>query len=180
MSIAIDVSSGNSRTIVKGIVGLGVAAAVCLVLSVLASGSIRVTFLVLAVILLLVGGLPAVKLRTLTRPRRFVFDPNGLRYEDQSGSWGCYWGELAGLAVLTSQHLVRNAQTTVPQAYGLYVRLALIPAAPDFLTRHPQLAAHQEPSGHIVIPLGPNTELAPALDQAARTYAPPGLYQGTD
>ncbi|GAA1592742.1 MULTISPECIES: hypothetical protein [Kribbella] len=41
MSIAIDVSAGNSRTIVKGIVGLGVAAAVCLVLGVLASGSVR-------------------------------------------------------------------------------------------------------------------------------------------
>ena len=177
MSIAIDVSAGNSRTILKGIVGLGVAAAVCLVLSVLASGSVRVTFLVLAVILLLVGGLPALKLRTLTRRRRFWFDPNGLRYEDPAGSWGCYWGELAGLAVQTSDHTVRDAQTNQPQAYGPYVSLLLIPAAPDFLARHPELSPHQDPSGQITIPLGPNPELVPALDQAARTYAP-NLYRG--
>lgn len=178
MSIAIDVSAGNSRTIVKGIVGLGIAAAVCLLLSVLASGSVRVTFLVLAVLLLLVGGLPALRLRTLTRTRRYWFDPNGLRYEDPAGSWGCYWGELTGLAVLTSGHTVRNAQTTVAQAYGPYVRLRLTPATPDFLTRHPELAAYQDPGGQLIVPLGPNPELVPALDQAARTYAPT-LYQGT-
>ncbi|MFF0265689.1 hypothetical protein [Kribbella sp. NPDC004536] len=177
MSIAIDVSAGNSRTIVKGIVGLGVAAAVCLVLSVLASGSVRATFLVLAVILLLVGGIPALKLRTLTRTRRFWFDPNGLRYEDPAGSWGCYWGELAGLAVLTSGHTVRNAQTNLPQVYGPYVSLLLVPATPDFLTRHPELAPHQDPSGQLTIPLGPNPELLPAFDQAARTYAPT-IYRG--
>lgn len=178
MSIAIDVSAGNSRTIVKGIVGLGVAAAVCLVLGVLASGSVRVTFVVLAVVLLLVGGIPALKLRTLTRTRRFWFDSNGLRYEDPAGSWGCYWGELAGLAVLTSSHPVRNAQTNVAQVYGPYVRLLLTPAAPDFLTRHPELLPYQDPSGQLIVPLGPNQELVPALDQAARTYAP-SLYQGT-
>ena len=177
MSIAIDVSAGNSRTIVKGIIGLGVAAAVCLVLSVLARGSVRVTFVVLAVILLLVGGIPALKLRTLTRTRRFWFDPNGLRYEDPAGSWSCYWTELAGLAVLTSDHTVRNPQTNLPQAYGPYVNLLLVPATPDFLTRHPELAAHRDPSGQLTIPLGPNPDLLPALAQAARTYAPT-LYRG--
>ena len=178
MSLAIDVSSGNNRTIVKGIVGLAVAAAICLVLAVLAGGGVRITFLVLAVILLAVAGLPALKLRTLLRPRRILFDPNGLQYQDPAGPWACAWSELAALVVQTSGHQVRNAQTQLVKAYGPTINLLLVPAGPEFANRHPELAGRQDADGQFAIPLGPNPELVPALDEAARQFAPPGLYQG--
>ena len=53
-----------------------------------------------------------------------------------------------------------------------------MPAGPEFANRHPELAGRRDADGQFAIPLGPNPELVPALDEAARQFAPPGLYQG--
>jgi len=94
------------------------------------------------------------------------------------GDLACAWSEFAALVVQTSGHQVRNAQTQLVQAYGPTINLLLVPAGPEFANRHPELAGRRDADGQFAIPLGPNPELVPALDEAARQFAPPGLYQG--
>lgn len=175
----VDVSAGNSRKILTGCIMLGLLGVACLAGGVLAAGSVRITFFVLAALCLLPAAVPLLRARTFFRRRQLALDATGIHWLDPRGSWSVEWRELALVTVSTSgPHQVRNAQTQTLSAYSGVVRVDFTPAGSDFRTRHPELAALWTDQDHYRLPLGPNQELIPVLDAAFQQHAPAGIYRG--
>jgi hypothetical protein len=180
-SLTVNVAARNNRTMLTGTAICSVLGAGCVALGVLAGGSslsgtlysTGAFFLVLAVV-------PLVRARTVLRRRQFVLDAEGIRWDDHKGGWAAAWQELGLLSISTSRQ-VRDQQTTASTSYGAPVGVDLEPADQEFRGRHPEMEhLWADPAVHqgYRIPLDPDPDLIPKLDQAFRKYAPAHIYCG--
>ncbi|MER6945014.1 hypothetical protein ABT294_13410 [Nonomuraea sp. NPDC000554] len=128
---------------------------------------------------LLIGLLPLITWRKLSRPRKLVFDTTGVHWDDPQGKpWTMPWRELAGVGISrTQQRRVKLADYIVRRTM---VRLDLFPADSGFRDRHPEMAHlwefHTVKNGYR-LPLGSNPKYIPIIEHAMREYGP-ALYLG--
>lgn len=137
---------------------------------------------VTGLLILGIGLVPVFGKDVFLRPRRFVFDPAGIRWEDRKGApWALRWDELGAVVVSTS------GARTVPdghggtRSYAEIVRVDLHPAGPQVRAQHPELEhlwEFDEVSNGYRVPLGPNPDLIGQLDRAIRTFDRDGIYRG--
>lgn len=117
--------------------------------------------------------------RTLSRPRRLIFDAGGIRMDDPHGRpWSVAWDELSGVAISrTVQRRVKPADYVVRR---VLVRLDMFPADPGFRTRHPEMEhlweLHRVRNGYR-LPFGSAPELLPRIDEAIRRHRS-DIYRG--
>jgi hypothetical protein len=128
-------------------------------------------------ILLLLGLVVVSSWQKLTRPRRLVFDQDGIRMDDPGGKpWFVAWHELGAVAIS------RTVQTKVKATdmRRTLVRLDMFPADPGFRARHPEMEhlweLHRVRSG-CRLPFGSSPQFIPLIDEAMRRYRP-DVYQG--
>ncbi|GAA3204684.1 hypothetical protein [Nonomuraea helvata] len=142
------------------------------------SGS-AVVVLILGLVFLLIGLLPIIAWRKISRPRRLVFDGFGVRWDDPQGRpWAVPWNELSGVGISrTQQRRVKLADYLIRRTM---VRLDLFPADHGFRARHPDMEPlwefHTVKNGYR-LPLGSNPKYIPVIEHAMRQYRP-AVYLG--
>ena len=130
-------------------------------------------------IFLLIGLVVLFSWRTLSRPRRLVFDHDGIRMDDPRGQpWSIAWDELAAVAISrTAQRRVKPADVVVRR---ILVRLDMFPADPGFRAAHPEMEhlweLHRVRNGYR-LPFGSAPQFIPPIDEAIRRHRP-DIYQG--
>lgn len=117
--------------------------------------------------------------KTLSRPRRLVFDEQGIRSVDPSGRpWSVAWDELGAVAISRTKQ--RRVKLTDFIMRRILVRLDLFPRDPGFRDRHPEMEylweLHRVRNGYR-LPLGSAPQLIPSMDEALHRYRP-GIYRG--
>ncbi|MET8866034.1 hypothetical protein ABZW11_24115 [Nonomuraea sp. NPDC004580] len=133
---------------------------------------------IVGAIFLLIGLLPVLTWKKLSRPRRLVFDAHGVRWDDPQGQpWGAAWQELAGVGISrTQQRRVKLADYILRKTM---VRLDLFPADPGFRQRHPEMEHlwefHTVKNGYR-LPLGSNPKYVPVIERAMRQYRPAAYW----
>lgn len=171
--MVIDLAAGGWILIVGVAVmcgGLGVLGLVAAFTGGVVGGEgVRIAVIVLSLIFLAIALAPLLMLRTLTRPRKLIIEPDGIRWDDPRGTpWYVPWSELAGVSISTA--------TKVKQ-YGFrntLARVDLFPGDAGFQDRHPEMAHLWEASGakqSYRLPLGPYEKHVGELDRALRAYA---------
>jgi hypothetical protein len=105
----------------------------------------------------------------LTRPRKLIVEPGGLRWADPRGKpWFAPWSELAGVSISTFTTLNHNfVRRTL-------VRIDLFPGDAGFESRHPELSHLWETLGaeqSYRLPLDGHEAYLSELDQALQTHA---------
>jgi hypothetical protein len=149
----------------------------------IAVGIVGALFLLPVVLVLAMG-------KQIFRPRRLVFEPAGVRWDDPQGApWAIAWHELAAISVskhtrmrvpMSANDAIARAATEKMLGEQARVRLDMFPADAAFGQRHPEMAPlweRQDVSGGYRLPLGSKADLVPVLDQALRTFAP-AVYRG--
>jgi hypothetical protein len=149
-------------------------------------GGGEVVAVIIGVLFLLPAVLTIAFGKLVFRPRKLVFEPGGIRWDDPRGSpWAVAWPELAAVSISKHRALRVNdhlTQAATDKVLGerAHVRVDLFPADPGFAQRHPQMAHlwnHQDATGGYRFPLGVNTQLVPVIEQAIVRFAP-GIYRG--
>jgi len=126
------------------------------------------------------------------RPRKLVFEPAGIRWDDPRGApWAIPWTELAAVSV--NKHSPQQVPESVNDKIvgaatekivgeRAHVRLDLYPADPSFAGRHPELAhlwELQGVRGGYRMPLGSNVSFIPTIAHAMGRFAPQ-IYRGVN
>jgi hypothetical protein len=150
--------------------GLGVLGIVAAFTGRVVGGSgVRIGVIVLSLIFFAIALAPLAMLRVLTRPRKLIIEPDGIRWDDPRGKpWYVPWSELAGVSISTASKL---------KPYGFRTTLArvdLFPGDAGFQARHPELAHLWEVSGakqSYRLPLGPHERYVRELDRVLQAYA---------
>ncbi|RBQ14505.1 hypothetical protein DP939_40280 [Spongiactinospora rosea] len=181
--VVIDVAAGARRKAViggsvSGVVGL-IAIVSVFTGQVLGGQATYVTGFIIGLVFLLIGLLPVIAWRKLTRPRKLVFDMGGVRWDDPQGKpWAVPWHDLS--AVVISRSKQPRVQPSDYVLRKIMVRLDLHPADPAFRGRHPEMEHlwefHRVKNGYR-LPLGSSPAYIPIIEGAMRAFAP-GLYQG--
>jgi hypothetical protein len=174
--VMIDLATGTAtKTIaVAAICGaIGLAATLAALLGAVSGGlGGRIVVLVLGLIFLALGILPLAKYKTLTRPRKLLIEPGGIRWDDPKGApWAVPWNELAGVSISTATKISRGQAITTTTTL---VRVDLFPGDQGFQSRHPEMAHLWEHSGakqSYRLPLGPKGDSITAIDNGLRMYA---------
>jgi hypothetical protein len=196
-AVVIDVGSTNGRRAAVGAVVAGVVGLIAVVsgLAGAADGGIGVGIAVTAVGVLFLLPVVFVVIRrdTVFRPRKLVFEPAGIRWDDPKGApWAIPWTELAAVSISkhsprqfgpesVSDKLVSAASDKIAGERA-HVRLDLHPADPSFAGRHPELAHLWELQGvqrGYRLPLGSNVKFIPVIAQGVGRFAP-HLYRGVN
>jgi hypothetical protein len=190
----VDVGEVNGRkaiigAIVSGVVGL-VAIVAGLAGAVDGGAGVAIVVTVVGVLFLIPVVLVIAGRNKVFRPRRLVFEPAGIRWDDPAGApWAIPWRELAAVSV--NKHSAREfgpesvsdkivgAATEKIAGERALVRLDLHPADPTFAGRHPELAHLWQPQGGYRLPLGGDVTFIPAIAQAMARFAP-GIYRGVN
>ncbi len=82
--------------------------------------------------------LALVNWKMVSRPRKLVFEPAGIRWDDPRGKpWAVAWGELAAVSI--SRTAERPVQLSDAVVRRVMVRLDLFPGDDGFRARHPEL-----------------------------------------
>ncbi|WP_433264435.1 hypothetical protein ACQPZF_35075 [Actinosynnema sp. CS-041913] len=133
--------------------------------------------LVIGVVFTGIGVLAVVNWKKVSRPRKLVFEPPGVRWDDPQGAaWAVPWPDLG--AVRISRTRERVVQLADALTRRTMVRLDLLPADPAaFRARHPGMAHLVRPDGTYRLPLGDAANLVPVVERAVLTFAP-HLYRG--
>lgn len=126
-----------------------------------------------------IGVFCAVMWKAAARPRRLVFDVNGITWDDPRGKpWAVRWDELAGVAISRTRQ--RRVEATDYAMRNVLVRLDLFPGDPQFQQRHRDMEHlweyHRVKNGYR-LPLGHAPEYVPLIDQAMRQFRPQ-IYGG--
>ncbi len=182
--VVVDVGArSKGKAIAAGVVvgGLGLVSLAAAATGQVDGGlGVRIAVGVLGAVFVAFGLLPLLTWRRITRPRRLVIEPLGIRWEDPRGtSWAVAWQELAGVAVSqTRKRHVKVSDRLLPRK--VMVRLDLFPADPGFRGRHPEMEPmwefHQVKKGYR-LPLGSAAKHIEPIDQAMRTHRP-NIYLG--
>jgi hypothetical protein len=169
---------------VSGIIGLiaiisGIAGAVE------GGGGTRIAVIVVGSLFMLPVVITLAMAKKVFRPRRLVFEPAGLRWDDPQGApFAVPWSELAAVAISKhtprevpqdlSGHLAGKAADKIGGERA-HVRLDLYPADPGFANRHPEMAHLWERQGvqrGYRLPLGGNANFIPTIAQGMGRFAP--------
>jgi hypothetical protein len=138
----------------------------------------RIFIVVLGLVFLGIAALVLSKYKMITRPRKLLIEPGGIRWEDPKGApWAVPWHDLAGVAISTATKISRGQAITTTRTL---VRIDLFPADQGFQSRHPQLAnlwEHSGAKGCYRMPLGAKGDSITAIDNGLRMYAK-SLYRG--
>jgi hypothetical protein len=186
--VVIDIGRTAGR---QAVVGSAVAGAIGLVAIVAGlagevDGGGEVVAIIIGVLFLLPAVLTIAFGKLVFRPRKLVFEPRGIRWDDPRGApWAVAWHELATVsiskhrALRVNDHVV-HAATDKVLGERAHVRLDLFPADRGFAQRHPQMAhlwGLQGLTGGYRFPLGINAQLVPVIEHAIARFAP-SIYRG--
>lgn len=181
--VVVDIGSRDTRRVLIGGTvagGLGVLALVGAVTAFAdgepVGGSIA---LVIGVAFTGIGVAAVVNWKKVSRPRKLVFEPQGVRWDDPEGtSWAVAWSELGAVQISrTRERVVKLADAVMRKTM---VRLDLYPGDPGFRPRHPEMENmwefHTVRDGYR-LPLGDAASLVPVIERAVLQFAP-RLYRG--
>lgn len=181
--VVVDIGSRDTRRVLIGGTvagGLGVLALVGAVTAFAdgepVGGSIA---LVIGVAFTGIGVAAVVNWKKVSRPRKLVFEPQGVRWDDPEGtSWAVAWSELGAVQISrTRERVVKLADAVMRKTM---VRLDLYPGDPGFRPRHPEMEHmwefHTVRDGYR-LPLGDAASLVPVIERAVLQFAP-RLYRG--
>ncbi len=193
-ALVIDVGSTDGKKAAIGAVVAGVVGLIAIVSSLAGAvdggAGAQILGIVIGLLFLLPTILVIVKRDKVFRPRKLVFEPAGIRWDDPRGApWAVPWSELAAVSV--SKHTpmevdhslnakVSGAITDKVVGERAHVRLDLYPADPSFPGRHPELAhlwERQGVRGGYRMPLGSNVKFIPMITEAMGRFAPQ-LFRG--
>ncbi|MBW4716504.1 hypothetical protein [Saccharothrix obliqua] len=179
--VVIDIGARDTRRVLIGGAVAGVLGVLALfgAFSAYAGGSAvgGTIALVIGVAFTGIGLLAVASWKKVSRPRKLVFEPQGVRWDDPQGSpWAVPWADLG--AVRISRTVERVVRLSDALTRKTMVRLDLLPAYPGpFAARHPGLAPLARPDGTYRLPLGDAANLVPVIERAVLAFAP-GLYRG--
>jgi len=157
--VVIDVGATATKQLVVGSIVLGGIGGIALISGLIGavdggSGG-AIAAIAIGAVFLLLGLLPVLMRRKAFRPRKLIFEPAGMRWDDPQGQpWAIAWPELAAISI--SKHGALEVKTPSLQEQlvssatekltgeNVHVRLDFYPADPGFRARHPQL----DPSGN--------------------------------
>jgi hypothetical protein len=193
-AVVLDVGKVNGRKAIVGAVVAGVVGLVAIVAGLAGAvdggAGVGIAVTVVGVLFLIPVVLVVAGRNKLFRPRRLVFEPGGIRWDDPAGApWAIPWRELAAVSV--NKHSAREvgpqsvsdaivgAATEKIAGERALVRLDMFPADPTFHGRHPELAHLWQQQGGYRLPLGGNVAFIPAIAQAMGRFAP-RIYRGVN
>ena len=143
-------------------------------------GGIVFVFGLIGIVFLGIGLIPVFMWKKISRPRKLVFEPQGVRWDDPQGQpWAVPWNELAAVSISrTIERRVQLHQYLIPRK--IMVRLDLFPGDSAFRQRHPEMEYmwefHTVQNGYR-LPLGSNPRFIPIIEQGMRAFAP-NVYRG--
>jgi hypothetical protein len=152
---------------------------------------VAIVAIAIGAVFVLIGLLPIMMRKKINRPRRLIFEPAGVRWDDPQGvPWAVGWRELAAvsiskhapLQVKTPTLSERIADAAKDKMIGehVMVRLDLYPADPGFRSRHPQMEPlwemHDVKNGYR-LPLGRNAQFIEPMAAGLARFAPT-IYRG--
>jgi hypothetical protein len=188
--VVIDVGATASRQAVIGAVVSGVIGLIAIVAGLGGDDGGGAVAVVIGVVFLLPTLLVVGMSKQLFRPRKLVFEPQGVRWDDPQGKpWAVAWHDLAVVAI--SKHSAMKTPQTLNDKLveaatdkmlgeRAHVRLDLYPVHPGFAQHQPNMAHLWERQGvkhGYRLPLGSNVKYIPIIDQAMRMFAPQ-VYRG--
>ncbi len=195
-AVVIDVAGTDGRkaavgAIVAGFVGfIGIVSGIISLTTDGFGGGL--TAIVIGALFLIPAGIILAKRDKVFRPRRLVFEPAGVRWDDPHGApWAIPWSELAAVSINkhSPQQVPESAHDRMVGAATervvgerAHVRLDLYPADPSFAGRHPELAhlwERQGERGGYRMPLGSNVSFIPTIAMALGRFAPQ-VYRGVN
>jgi hypothetical protein len=183
--VVIDVGTSATR---KTVIGAVVAAIVGLfpfvggIVDLVDGGGIGIglVFLLIGAGFLTIALLPVFLWQKVSRPRKLVFEPQGIRWDDPQGKpWAVTWTELQAVAISrTVERRVQLHQYLVPRR--ILVRLDLFPSDSGFRPRHPEMEHmwefHRVKNGYR-LPLGSSPQFIPIIEQGMHQFQP-RVYRG--
>ena len=196
-AVVIDVGGTDGKKAVIGGVVAGVIGLIAIIagISALADDGVGggIAAILIGGLFLIPGIFVFVKRDKVFRPRKLVFEPGGIRWDDPQGApWAIPWTELAHVSVNKHSPKQVGPESVQDKIVGAasdkivgeraHVRLDLYPADPSFAGRHPELAhlwERQGVQGGYRMPLGSNAAFIPTIAQAMGRFAP-RLYRGVN
>jgi hypothetical protein len=196
-AVVIDVGTTDGRKAIIGAVVSGIIGLVAIIASLTGGvdgggGGAVAIGLVFGVLFLLLPILLIAKARKVFRPRKLVFEPAGIRWDDPQGApWAVPWSELAAVSIskhsaMEVDHSLQNkivsGATDKVLGERAHVRLDLYPADPTFPGRHPEMAhlwERQGVQGGYRLPLGSNVKFIQLIAQAMGRFAPQ-IFRGVN
>jgi hypothetical protein len=190
--VVIDIGQTAGRQAVVGSVVAGAVGMVAIYagLAGQVDGGGEAVAVVIGVLFLLPAVLTIAFSKQVFRPRKLVFEPGGIRWDDPRGApWAVAWHELGAVSISKHSPLdlpqtvndrIVSAATDKMLGERAHVRIDLFPADRGFPERHPQMAplwGRQGVAGGYRLPLGNKAQLVPVIDQAMTRFAP-GIYRG--
>lgn len=193
--VVIDVGATATKQLIVGSIVLGAIGGIALVSGLIGavdggSGG-AIAAIAIGAVFLLLGLLPVMMRRKAFRPRKLIFEPAGVRWDDPQGQpWAVAWGELAAVSISKHSKLevkqeslndkIVGAATDKLTGENVLVRLDLYPADPGFRARHPQMERlwemHDVKNGYR-LPLGRNAKYVQPIAHALASFAPQ-IYRG--
>jgi hypothetical protein len=135
---------------------------------------------VIGVVFTGIGVLAVVKWKTISRPRKLIIEPQGIRLDDPQGMpWAVGWQELGAISISrTRERVVQLSDALVRRTM---VRVDLHPRDPQrFRPAHPTMEPlwefHRVQNGYR-LPLGDSAGFIGPIDHGLRTFAPQ-IYRG--
>ncbi len=193
--VVLDVGKVDGRKAVIGSIVAGVIGMVAIISSLAGGvdggGGAVAVGLIFGVLFLLPALFVVIRKDKVFRPRKLVFEPAGLRWDDPRGApWAVPWGELAAVVISKHTPMQVGSESLSDKLSGAasdklvgeraHVRLDFYPADPGFAGRHPELAhlwERQGVQGGYRLPLGSNVKFIPTIAQAMAQFAP-SIYRG--
>jgi hypothetical protein len=135
---------------------------------------------VIGVVFTGIGVLAVVKWKTISRPRKLIIEPQGIRLDDPQGMpWAVGWSELGAISISRTQE--RAVQLADALVRRTMVRVDLHPRDPQrFRPAHPTMEPlwefHRVRNGYR-LPLGDSAGFIAPIDHGLRTFAPQ-IYRG--
>ncbi|HEY8480903.1 MAG TPA: hypothetical protein VIL71_13840 [Spirillospora sp.] len=175
--VVIDVGAVQARQMIVGSVVAGVfgllAVAGALTGDVSGGTGTRAGVMAFGLVFCLFALLPLILRRIAFRPRRLVFDADGVRWDDPRGTtWSVGWADLAEITLTYPPPAAEGGKL------ASRVNLTLRPADPAFREAHPEMEHLIVPGGHEVryrLPLGHAQPVVGPADRALRRCAA-GIY----
>lgn len=193
--VIIDVGATATKQLVVGSIVLGAIGGIALVSGLIGavdggSGG-AIAAVAIGAVFLLLGLLPVLMRKKAFRPRKLIFEPAGLRWDDPQGRpWAVGWNELAAVSISKHGKLeikqeslndkIVGAATDKLTGENVLIRLDLYPSDRGFRARHPQMEhlweMHDVKNGYR-LPLGRNATYVQPIAHALARFAPQ-IYRG--
>lgn len=195
-AIVIDVGSTDGKKAIIGAIVAGSIGLLALISGLVgatdAGGAGSIVAIIFGILFLIPAIFVVIRRDKVFRPRKLVFEPAGLRWDDPRGApWAIPWSELAHVSI--NKHKAAEGPETVSEKISgaavekmlgerALVRLDLYPADPSYAGRHPELAhlwERQGVQGGYRMPLGSNPNFIVTIAQAMARFAPQ-IYRGVN